>query len=313
MDMSASVVLPDGWEGSVREALAGSPRPESAAGSLRLLGAGMDSVALLLEWGGGEYVLRLPQDPHGAEGIAREARLLPELADRLPVPIPRFLFTAPNPLGPGEFCVYPAVPGESLSEEHWHERGLPDRPEIHRRVAESLEGVHAFPVDRARELGIRTWDLRGEFGDDLKTVRAEVIPLLSRSDAALLLSAWEHYLDDDANFAYRPTLIHADVSLDHLLVTGSEITGLIDFGDVAIGDPDYDLCYLYPEAGREFVEGVQRCRGTELTPRTEAKLRFWACADPALDVLHAQEHDMPEFLNQRLLVLSEALARYQSR
>ncbi|WP_280272134.1 phosphotransferase family protein [Nocardia wallacei] len=311
--MSASVVLPDGWAGRVREALAGSPRPELADGELQLLGAGMDSVALLVEWGEGEYVLRLPQDPHGAEGIAREHRLLPELAARLPLPIPRFLFTAPNPLGPGEFCVYPAVPGESLSEEQWHERGLLDRPEIHRRIAESLEGVHAFPVDRARELGIRTWDLRGEFADDLKTIRAEVIPLLDRSDAALLLAAWERYLDDDANFGYRPTLIHADVSLDHLLVTGVEITGLIDFGDVTIGDPDYDLCYLYPEAGHDFVGRVQRCRGTELTPRTEAKLRFWACADPALDVLHAQEHDLPEFRHQRLRVLSEALARYQNR
>lgn len=313
MDMSASVVLPDGWQDSVRAALAESPRPELADGGLRLLGAGMDSVALLLESDGGEYVLRLPQDPHGAEGIAHEQRLLPELAPCLPVPIPQFLFTAPNPLGPGRFCAYPAVPGESLSEEQWRARGLLDRPEIHRRIAESLAGVHAFPADRARELGIRIWDLRGEFGDDLKTVRAEVVPLLDRSDAALLLAAWERYLDDDANFAHEPTLIHADVSLDHLLVTGSELTGLIDFGDVAIADPDYDLCYLYPEAGREFVDRVLRCRGTELAPRTETKLRFWACADPALDVLHAQEHEMPEFQQERLLVLTEALARYQNR
>ncbi|WP_228823511.1 phosphotransferase family protein [Nocardia blacklockiae] len=310
--MSASVVLPDGWEGRVREALGGSARPELASGELGLLGAGLDSVALLLERAEGRYVLRLPQDPHGAEGIAREARLLPELAALVPLPIPRFLFTAPNPLGPGEFCVYPAVPGDSLPEERWHERGLLDLPETARRVGELLDAVHAFPVDRARALGIETTDFRGEFADDLESIRAQALPLLPRAEADLLLSAWERYLADDANFAYRPTLTHADVSLDHLLLTGTAISGLIDFGDVTIGDPDYDLCYLYPEAGRSFVERVQRCRGSELDTRTEAKLRFWACADPALDVVHALENDMPEFLATRLRVLSDALARFQT-
>ncbi len=271
----------------------------------------MDSVALLLERPEGSYVLRLPQDPHGAEGIAHEAVLLPELAERLSVPIPRFLFTAPNPLGPGEFCVYPAVPGESLSDEQWKARGLLDLPGTARRIAELIEGVHAFPVARARELGIETWDLRADFTDDLKAVRAEVLPLLPESEASVLLRAWENYLGDDANFDYRPALTHADVSLDHLLVTGTEITGLIDFGDVEIGDPDYDLCYLYPDAGPEFVRRVQHCRGTELDPRQEAKLRFWACADPALDVLHALENEMPEFREGRLRVLSESLARFQ--
>ncbi|GAB2683644.1 phosphotransferase family protein [Nocardia thraciensis] len=309
--MSASVRLPEDWEARVRDALAASPRPELATGALRRLGAGMDSVALLLERPEGPYVLRLPQDPHGAAGIAHEALLLPELADRLAVPIPRFLFTAPNPLGPGQFCVYPAVPGESLSDEQWQRLGLLDLPATPRRIAELIEGVHGFSVVRARELGVETWDLRAEFTADLKTVRAEVVPLLGPTEADALLRAWEGYLGDDANFDYRPTLTHADVSLDHLLVTGTEITGLIDFGDVEIGDPDYDLCYLYPDAGPDFVRRVQHCRGTELGSRQEAKLRFWACADPALDVLHAVENGMPEFREERLRVLSEALARFQ--
>ncbi|WP_280265809.1 phosphotransferase family protein [Nocardia wallacei] len=311
--MSASVRLPRDWEARVRDALAASPDPDLATGTLRLLGAGMDSVALLLERRETSYVLRLPQDPHGAEGIAHEAALLPELAERLPVPIPRFSFTAPNPLGPGAFCVYPAVPGESLPDEQWRRRGLLELPETSRRIAELIDGIHDFPVARARELGIETWDLRADFTADLKTVRAEVLPLISAREATMLLRAWEGYLGDDGNFDYRPTLLHADVSLDHLLVTGTQITGLIDFGDVEIGDPDYDLCYLYPDAGRDLVRCVQRCRGRELDTRLESKLRFWACADPALDVLHALENDMPRFRQERLRVLSEALERFQGR
>ncbi|WP_228819015.1 phosphotransferase family protein [Nocardia transvalensis] len=309
--MSADVELPGDWENRARGALTASPRPELADGDLRLLGAGMESVALLLERPEGAYVLRLPQGSYGAEGIGREAALLPELAGLLPVPIPRFLFTAPNPLGPGEFCVYPIVPGESLSPEQWYERGLLTLPSTAELIAKIIDGVHSFPVTRASALGIETRDLREDFTEDLESVRAEVIPLLAPAAAKALLGAWEEYLGEDANFDYSPSLIHADVSLDHLLVTGDRISGLIDFGDVEIGDPDYDLCYLYPETDPEFVRRVQRCRGTELDHRLEAKLRFWACADPALDVLHALENEMPRFLDDRLRVLTAALQRFQ--
>ncbi|MBV7707451.1 phosphotransferase [Nocardia nova] len=310
MDMRASVELPPGWQDRVRGALAGSPRPELASGSLCLLGAGLDSVALQLDWAGQPYVLRLPQDPHGAEGIAREAGLLPELAPLLPVPIPQFLFTAPNPLGPGEFCVYPLVPGESLDEEEWAERGLL-HSDAARTIAELIDLIHSFPVDRAQSFGVEVTDLRGDFAADLKAVRAEVLPLLDASEAEELSAAWQRYLDDDANFDFEPTLIHADMSLDHLLITDGAISGLIDFGDVEIGDPDYDLCYLYPEAGRDFVREIQRCRARDLEPVTENKLRFWACADPALDVLDAIEQGRTDFRDQRLAVLRQALRSYR--
>ncbi|MCC3315503.1 phosphotransferase [Nocardia africana] len=310
MDMRASVQLPPDWQERVRGALADSPLPELAGGSLRLLGAGLDSVALQLDSAGKLYVLRLPQDPHGAEGIAREAGLLPELAPLLPVPIPQFLFTAPNPLGPGEYCVYPLVPGESLNEADWAGRGLL-HSDTARTIAELIERIHSFPVDRARDFGVEVTDLRGDFAADLKSVRAEVLPLLDEAEAAELSGAWHRYLDDDANFDFEPTLIHADMSLDHLLISGGRISGLIDFGDVEIGDPDYDLCYLYPEAGHEFVREIQRCRARDLGAVTENKLRFWACADPALDVLDAVEQGRTDFREQRLTVLRQALRSYR--
>lgn len=307
--MRDSVRLPADWQSRVRSALRRSPRPDLASGRLRLLGAGLDSVALQVDSDVGSHVLRLPQGSHGAEGIAREAGLLPALAADLPVPVPQFLFTAPNPLGPGEFCVYPLVPGLSLDEQEWVRRGLL-RPDTARTIAELIERIHAFPVERARSFGIEVTDLRAEFDEVLNDVRAEVLPLLPPDDAAALLRMWRRYLDRDANFDFEPTLIHADLSLDHLLVDGERISGLIDFGDIEISDPDYDLCYLYPEAGRDFVRAIQRGRARDLDPHLEEKLRFWACSDPTLDVLDAIENGRTDFREQRLVVLRDALGRY---
>ncbi|MFI0369483.1 phosphotransferase family protein [Actinomadura sp. 1N219] len=304
--MTRNVVLPDGWEPKVRAAVA-DVRPDLARRPLRPLGAGFESVALLLEADPHSYVLRFPRGEDGAEGIACEARLLPELAGLLDVPVPRFAFTAPNPLGPGEFCCYPVVPGESLSEEEWHARGLLDEPEPVRQIAGLIEAIHSFPVKRARELGVPEADPRAEFTADLRLVRAEVVPLLPPDQARLLLDAYEHYLADDGNFDGPPTLIHADISLDHLLITGTRVTGLIDFGDARIGDPDYDLCFLWPETNRAFVQRLQAERGRPFDARLEGKLRFWELADPATDVLHGIEHDLPDVRDEGLTLLSTLL------
>ncbi|TYB49272.1 phosphotransferase family protein [Actinomadura chibensis] len=304
--MSRSVALPDGWEPAVRAAVA-EVRPDLAGRPLRPLGAGFESVALLLGVGAEAFVLRFPRNEDGAEGIACETRLLPDLAEWLDLPIPRFAFTAPNPLGPGTFCCYPVVPGESLPEEEWRARGLLDEPGPVRQMADVIEAIHSFPVERARLLGVPEVDLRSEFAGDLELVRADVAPLLPAAQAGALLSAYEDYLAEDANFDVPPTLTHADISLDHFLVTGTRVTGLIDFGDVCVGDPDYDLCFLWPETNREFVQRLQDHRGRPLDARLEAKLRFWSLADPATDVLHGLENDLPDVRDEGLRLLSTLL------
>ncbi|WP_459962375.1 phosphotransferase family protein [Nocardia sp. IFM 10818] len=308
--MTAHSEIVGDWAERVAGMLAGSPRPELASGRVRVLGEGMDSVAVLVTVGVEEFVVRMPKGADGAEGIAREARLLPELAGRVSLEIPRFAFLAENPIGPGECCVYPAVPGESVGEAEWRDRGLLEQEETARAIAGFMGEVHAFPVERARELGVAERDMREEYAEDLELIRAQVVPLLPTTEARELLARWEGYLGEDANFEYAPTLIHADISLDHLLLTGDRISGVIDFGDAQIGDPDYDLCYLWPAAGAEFVRRVQEYRGRELDDRLAAKLSFWAATDSAVDVLHAIDHDMPEFRDVSVRRVCEALARF---
>ncbi|MFB7722327.1 phosphotransferase [Nocardia sp. NPDC056100] len=305
--MSAHSDLVADWEGRVRGMLAGAGRAEMAGWGMRVLGEGQENVAVLV---GDAYVVRLPKDAGGAEGVAREGRLLAELAGSLRLAVPRYEFTAPNPLGPGECCIYPVVPGEVLSEDEWLARGMLDDETVARTIAEFIEGVHAFPADRAREFGVRERDMRAEFAARLEVIRALVIPLLPAGDGRELAARWEKYLGEERNFEYSPVLMHGDVSLDHLLVTGNRITGVIDFGDVQIGDPDYDLSYLWPDAGPEFVRRVQHWRGRPLDEQLIGKLDFWAVADAAIDVLYAIERGMPEFRDVSVKQVRSMLARF---
>ena len=71
-------------------------------------------------------------------------------------------------------------------------------------------------------------------------------------------------MDDDRYFQFETVLIHGDFSSEHVLLDLAEkkVTGIIDFGDAAIGDPAYDLWesllpYYNYDGDETFAE---RCR-----------------------------------------------------
>jgi aminoglycoside phosphotransferase (APT) family kinase protein len=55
---------------------------------------------------------------------------------------------------------------------------------------------------------------------------------------------------DAAALAFEPALIHADLGPEHLLCDDSgRLVGVIDWGDVAVGDPALDYAWLLHGAG----------------------------------------------------------------
>ena len=108
------------------------------------LGEGWDSVALLVN---DQMVFRFAKRPDAAVRQAREAELLPLLADRLPLAIPRYTYTWTDPAWPGTRIVgYQLIPGEQLIADH-------SRPEHHAtqaaQLGEFVSALHAVPVEEA--------------------------------------------------------------------------------------------------------------------------------------------------------------------
>lgn len=281
--------LPEGWEPLVRAAVAGELGHDIA---LEVLGSGLDCWAVLAD---DDIVLRIPQHGDGARSVDRQVGLLAALADRVPVTIPFPLFTTPNPLGPGSIGASRFVAGEVADEDEWHRRGLLDDTNA-AMIARIIEAIASFPVDRAVDLGVPVDDERSDLADELGRLRRHAPGRLSPDEVRDLLARWERYVADDAFFVNPPGLVHADLSLDHLLIADGEIVGLIDFGDVNVTDPDLELAYLWAEAGPEFVARVQRHRGRTVDARLAAKLDFAQLRSEAGDILWAVEHGMADLL-----------------
>ncbi|HEV2237051.1 MAG TPA: phosphotransferase [Ktedonobacterales bacterium] len=251
-----------------------------------LLGEGWDSVALLVN---DQDVFRCAKRPDVAVRQAREAELLPLLADRLPLPVPRYTHAWADPAWPGTRIVgYPLIRGEQLMRA---------RAEQHAAQAAELgafvRALHAVPVAEARRHGALDSDAasrRAAYRRFFATVRENMLPLFTEQEQAAIVAFWSRYLEDDACFAFTPALVHRDLNTEHVLfdpATG-RLTGVIDWGDAAIDDPAVDFAGLRRELGDEFARQMLAAYRYPVDPTFFHRMDFYAGMEPFHEIHFGQ-------------------------
>jgi aminoglycoside 2''-phosphotransferase len=202
------------------------------------------------------FIFRFPRRIEVYAGFKKEIRLLPLLADRLPLAVPRPEYAWDDPEDPlRSFFGYRKIPGTPLTTE------ILANPEAACQLAAALSCLHTFPVDLAVELCVpsRTSpNPQQEIAEFYAWAQEQAYPLLSPAARAWSDTTWSSFLAESANFAYPPALIHADLGTEHILcdVNARRVNGIIDWGDAAIGDPAMDFVGLYSLGGRDLLEPV---------------------------------------------------------
>jgi len=85
--------------------------------------------------------------------------------------------------------------------------------------------------------------------------REELYPALDRSEHLFVERVIGDYLESGDASAFRPSLLHGDLSSDHVLFeeASKSVSAIIDFGDMMIGDPAWDLVFIYEDYGLDFL------------------------------------------------------------
>ncbi len=234
----------------------------------------MDNRAFLVA---DEFVFRFPKHTEAVGRIQREIALLPKLSPRLDLPIPRIEYVGQQASSGHAFTGHRLIPGIPLPRDltgQTRERAIRD-------IAGLLTALRAIPVAEARSWGVVDEDPRPGFAEDLELARLQVYPLVERSVRDYIERLFDIYLSDTALLEYEPALLHADLATDHIRYSpeAARITGIIDWGDASIGDPDYELSYLYQTGGARFIEEVVRHGPGRDRAKLERKLRFFAGHD----------------------------------
>jgi aminoglycoside phosphotransferase (APT) family kinase protein len=229
--------------------------PALRGAELRPFNAGWDSEVYEVDR---EWLLRFPKRREVVGRLEREVAALPLLAAALPLPIPRFeLLGRPSATFPYPFVGYRKLPGSPLIEQLSTPLSREDEREAARTLGDFLTVLHGI---RAERLPVKL--ARGEsrdvtgppegFETKLAYVRA--------CDADLARRVAEHYASLRPVPAPRhaAVTVHSDLDVEHLLVSQAptRLTGVIDWGDLEVGQAARDFVGTYSWGGRRFAEMV---------------------------------------------------------
>ena len=278
--------------------------PGLVVDSIDIAGEGMDNLALTVN---GEYVFRFPKLEEAADKVELEAAVLPALRDSLEVRIPTPEFVGIDPRTGLTFSGYRRIEGIQLEPEVLSGLDPELQTSLTEQIARFVRQLHSFPVDEAVRLGLRVNDFHADYAGDLGPIGEQLFPRLSQAEREYVERLYEGYLSDPGNFDYEPTVLHADLSPEHVIYDPDTrtIAGIIDFSDIVIGDPDYELSWLYANYGDRFVEAYLVFDPHPAPDRLRRKLRFFDRANTVVDALIGFHRDDPEIIEDSIAALKE--------
>ncbi|MBK9711046.1 MAG: phosphotransferase [Kouleothrix sp.] len=283
--------------------------PELAINTCEFVSQGWDSVAVVVD---GELIFRFPKRPDVEPQYRMEALLLEALAGRVALPLPRFAYVWDGrPPYRQVFVGYRMLAGEQLRPGLLAALG---RAGIAAQLGGFLSDLHGFPVEQAARCGVQggdaaQWRLR--YRNQYADVQARVLPLLDADARARVARRWAGFLEHDANFRFRPALAHCDLSGDHILVdpAGGTVSGIIDWGDAAIGDPALDFTGLLDDYGAGFAELALAAYRREVDPTFRERMAFYRFVMPFNEILFGLRTGLQPHVDAGLAQLRAALPR----
>lgn len=250
----------------------------------------------------GEHMtVRLPSAACYAPQVEKEHRWLPKLAPYLPLAIPVPLAMGKPVEGyPWHWSIYKWLDGETASVEN-----IADLCQFAIALAEFLNvlqkidatgGPMAGPHNFYRGRPLSTYDAEARqaisiLGDEIDT------ELVTRVWDTALASAWQGL----------PVWVHGDISISNLLVEKGQMSAVIDFGSMGIGDPACDLVIAWTLFKGESRDAFRA--ELSLDNATWARARGWALWK-ALIVCARLPGTNPLEIENSKRILGEVLADY---
>lgn len=274
-------------DGLVRRLLA-DQHPDLAALPLALVANGWDNAIFRL---GGDLAVRLPRRQLGADLVVNEQRWLPELASRLPLPVPTPVRVGlPGGDYPWNWTVVSWFDGDVAADV-----ALVDPLVEARRLGRFVDALHTpaptdAPVNPFRGLPITE-------------LRPRIVNSIERLGVSIDAGAVEALLDrltDVADWEGAAVWLHGDLHSANVVVRDGTICAVIDFGDVTSGDPAVDLAIgwmLFDEAALD----VFRASAGSVDDATWIRAQAWALHFALLYLLHSADNPRFKRMGTQLL------------
>lgn len=287
----------DAPEELVRELIDGQ-FPEFKHQPLTLIGEGWDNSAWQV---GDDWVFRIPRRQLGADLVATEAAVVPAIVDRLTVPVSCPLRVGqPTDSYPWPFAGYRLISGVELCEAA---PPADRRLRLAEELGAFLKSLHSIPASEGTKLGAPP-DTIGRLDIERRAVQAT--EQLSRAVELELIDRpelWVRLLErliPECESPGASCLVHGDLYSRHVIVKSQKpsddhdarVAGIIDWGDVHVGEPAADLACAWSLFDRNGRRRLLECYG-EVAPSALALARFRAIGHSVICAVYGREAKIP--------------------
>ncbi len=207
------------------------------------------------------WIIRVGLDAHAQTGYARQWQALKHLSSHLTLPIPipaAFKHTAPG--FEHGVIIHPKLPGTPVP---W---GMGPKPWFEDALKGFLRQLRAIDTAQALQYGLQPHTITASRLSKLRqNLHTTLRHHLSNVQWASIERWWGSILVDGRLQSFRPTVIHGDLWTGNLLMEASypRLCGVIDFGEVAVGDPAIDLAiqrYIDGDFAQRLLHDAQNER-----------------------------------------------------
>lgn len=191
--------------------------------------------------------MRLPSDAQYASQVEKEQYWLPKLQPYLPLMIPKpIAMGEPSKEYPWHWSIYQWLEGIAATNAH-----IDDHNIFARSLAKFLKALQQCDISGGPQADPQNFYRGGNLSVYDSDTRKAVSKIENINLAKKLMVIWENALA--SRWQYEPVWIHGDISVGNLLVNKGKLVAVIDFGQLAVGDPACDLAMYWT-----FLSGQSR-------------------------------------------------------
>jgi len=184
---------------------------------------------------GDHMTVRLPSSVEYASQVKKEHHWLPKLAPHLPLAIPQpIAMGKPTAEYPWHWSIYQWLEGETATIER-----VANLNEFAESLANFLKTLQQCDTTDAPIAGPDNFYRGGPLSIYDIDTRKAIAQIDDAELADTLMAIWEKALA--STWQNNLVWIHGDIAIGNLLITNGKLSAVIDFGQLAIGDPACDL------------------------------------------------------------------------
>lgn len=232
---------------------------------------------------GNNMLIRLPTDESYALKVPIEYKLLTKLAPYLGISIPEPIkIGSPSDIYPYPFSIYKWLDGNSANQEQLDAETLET---IAYQLAMFLKKLQSIVNVTGPNPGQHNWWRGDHISVYSKRVIEQISTLKDIIDSKASLNLWQQACS--TFYKDKPVWIHGDFAAGNILIKENRLSGVIDFGGAAIGDPACDLViawtYLFDKSRDIFIHEI------DLDDDTWLRARAWALWKATLELCQIKD------------------------